>query len=426
MLVENIINSRWAIYINGWYQNSNISFLENGTIESDGTEGFANWLHSNGELIISDELNKVSYKLSYIQEANIWLSVSNFRKSNNNVLLSSLDLGEHLIDTANPVTSAIANKSALYKSPKGEVWGSLFFGIDGKIYNYHNDNEKYWKVENDKLYILNQNMENNLVSQKITLGQKILSLAMNQIHGDAKHHLTFTQEYNSNKALNYLKVDLSFSNKSDTLMVIFNSAGEEYNGHSVQYEFFNTPLMHDLDYIRVAQSAPSRWYLDDMDIIKQLIKSREYKNIVCIGMSMGGYAAMWIAETLSQEDKITSYHAIAIQVLSSIDKLFLIDLKKKESDEKRSKTPTYDIVDDYAKEGVELDIVRFLKVKKKNVSHYVVFDALNETEEFNALRLFSDRVKTISMPYGTDHSDGCYRIYHAGVVDKILGKILES
>lgn len=424
MSIVTIEGTTWSIYINGWFQHSSIQFLPNGKIDAMGTEGFANWLYVDGSILIADELGKASYKLEYNKGANIWINTVNYRKTNNNVLLAPLMSKEELANIfADDLSASVANSSAAYKGEGGDIWGYLFFGIDGRIYNYHNSNESFWKVENGKLCILNADSELVLSSVFIDDGNFII---LEQQGSDNRHYLTFRQKQSAEgiESSKLIKMDISLSNHNDTLMVMFNSAGEEYTGFGVNYEFFKLPFDYPVDYIRLAQSSPSRWFLDDVALIKQIITLKQYKKVVLLGMSMGAYAAKWFAETLSDDCKDILFYSVAIQGLSSIQEGFLRTIKQKASDEMRSKTPEYGIVRRYEQSGMVLDIVDFLAHQKTNIMHYVIFDGLNEVENFSCSRLISERVRLISMSYGTDHADGCYRIYHSKTVQRLLDKIL--
>lgn len=59
---------------------------------------------------------------------------------------------------------------------------------------------------------------------------------------------------------------------------------------------------------------------------------------------MGGYAAVWLSETLASIKKETRFYSIAIQLLSSIEPEYLKFYKQTNSDEQRSKTPDFNIV----------------------------------------------------------------------------------
>lgn len=421
MVIE---NTKWSIYINGWFQHSLIQFLPNGKIDSMGTEGFASWLHADDFLLIADELGKVSYKLEYIKEANIWVNAVNYRKTNNNVLLAPVmskeEIGERFSDDLSLI---IANNSAAYKGRGSDIWGHLFFGIDGKIYNYHNSNESFWKVDGGKLCILNADFEVMLTSIFVDDGNFIV---LERKEDGDRHYLVFRKKQSvaGIEPAKSIKMDISLSNHNDTLMVIFNSAGQEYNGFDIKYEFFKLPFDYPVDFCRVAQSAPSRWFLDDAELIQQIIALKQYKKVVLLGMSMGAYAAMWFAETLAGKYQSTSFYSIAIQSLTSIEEDFLKAIKQRASEEIRSKTPTYEIVENYERSRLSLDIADFLTDKKTNVVHHVVFDGLNNAEDFSNSRLISDRVRIITMPYGTDHADGCHRIYHSNIVQRLLDKVL--
>lgn len=427
MLLENIFDSRWSIYINGRFQHDRVVFFHDGKVDGFGSEGFFSWLYSDGNLIIADELGKVNYKLSYISDAGIWISISQYRKTNNDILLSPVmsqnDMSNFFSDF---ISQNIANKSATYQSPDGEIWGNLFFGIDGKIYNYHNENESFWVVKNHQLYILDSNRNENLVSDSLSNINDIndfLFIPIKQISSGSIHYISFTENSNS-KPLMQTKLDISLSNKEDSLVIIFNSAGEEYNGYNIHYEFSKLPIKNGVDFIRVAQSSPSRWYLDDLEIIQSIIASRKYKKVISIGMSMGGYASIWLTEKLSEMNTTTNYYTIAVQTLSSLNRDFLESFRNKFSDEYRSKTPDWQVIENYEKQNFELDLVKLVSTRKNNVEHHIIYDVLNESESYNAHRLKSDRVNILSIPYGVDHSEGCYKIYGEGMIDRLMKKIL--
>ena len=201
--------------------------------------------------------------------------------------------------------------------------------VNGEIYNYHNPNEKYWKVEDGCLKIYNENqeliLEQETVSYTNTHQKSIKQISLNFLFGKDKHYLDFLRIKDTSrtvKPLNFLNIDACFSNRSDTLLVIFNSAGGEYNGQTVFHEFYHTPYQFAVDYIRISQSKPTRVYLDSYQKIEALVNINNYKKIVFLGMSIGGYAALWFAETIARKNPLTDYCSIAIQPLTSLKQDF--------------------------------------------------------------------------------------------------------
>lgn len=430
MNLDSIIGLNWSIYINGWFYHRGILFLEDGRVDNSGAEGFSTWSLVDDYLVISDELGDINYRLKYIEDAKIWLSVSNYRKTNNNILLALSWTKEELLKIKNDqIFALIANKSASYKGEGGDVWGYLFFGADGRIYNYHHENESYWVVENNRLFVLNKAGEKKLQSISIlNSSQDFTHIIMEQIGGSDRHYISFTQDknYGEINPKQHLKMDTSFSNANDVLMIVFNSAGSEYNGYDSKYEFFKMPFAYPVDYIRVAQSAPTRYYLDDMNYIKSIASLKKYKKVVCIGMSIGGYAAMWLSEFLSEDDNQTIFYSIAIQAMSSLDFTYSKLIRSQFSDKykKRAKTLNSQRLYDYQNLGKKLDIADFLTVDKKNVVHHCLFDGLSEFESSNILRLNTSRVKPMAIPLNVDHMDGCNRIGSSGMIEKILDRII--
>lgn len=212
------------------------------------------------------------------------------------------------------------------------------------------------------------------------------------------------------------------------MIIIFNSAGAKFNGFDSKYEFFNLPFGYPADCIRISQSEPSRWYLDDMDLIKQVVLLKKYSNIICVGISMGGYASIWLSEMLSEVEKDVFFYSITVQAPTSISLEYCTALRYKYSDrdKQRFKVLDYQNIMKYQNEDKILDISKFLSIAKNNVKHFLIFDYLNDFERYNATRLSSERVDRIAMPFGTDHMDGSYQIAISGVLEKLLDEILWS
>lgn len=419
-------NTQWSVYINGWYYHDKLVFLADNTIANNGTEGFASWSYDDALLKVFDELGELNYEFEYIESAQILVAKSHLRVTNNNVLLAKvLDDGVLDVRFESKFATKIAHQSASYKGYGPKIYGYPFFGIDGKIYNYDNHKESFWSVKDDTMHIANQNGENWLISMAYQENADgCLSVVLdNQLEKD-RHFLQFLKNQD-NKPKEYLKIDTSFGGH-DTLMVIFNSAGEEFFGFESRYEFYHLPFAYPTDYIRISQSAPSRWYLDDMALIKQVVLLNNYKKIICLGSSMGGYAAMWLCEYLSPKIPQTNLYAIAVQAMSSLSPEFANIIKQKfsEKDKQRSKTATTDRAMDYQKSGKIIDLAQYLAVYRPNVVHYHLYDVLNDFERLNANHIQSGRVQNIAMPFGLNHIDGCYEINQSKVIEKLLEEIV--
>lgn len=431
MTILDFINKTWCFYIDGWYHHNQIMFLENGKIDNNGTEGIYRWSCDNNLLYLYDELDLLCYTLNYIESAKIFISISNHRIKNNNILLSynySYDEISSMFD--NDLSKKIAHTGAFYKSPKGEIWGRLFFGIDGKIYNYSHPNEQYWQVKDDKLHIYSKNQTLTLTQKDINYQNSnktsIKNIALNFIAGNTLHYLDFLEinHEEKRKPVKYVNFEASFSNRSDTLLVIFNSAGGEYNGQTVKHEFYHLPYKYSVDYIRISQSVPTRWYLDNYRQIETMIMMNEYKHIVLLGMSIGGYGAIWFAERLARNNPLVRYSSIAVQPQSSLDINFSESIKQQYSDSYRAKTPTDEIVKHYNSQNLILDLSVLLQQPIHNVKHYVVYDMLNTAEKNHTKKLISDRTTLMDFHLQLNHSEGCVEIYHSGVVEKLCNQLL--
>lgn len=434
MNTHEFIGQRWDLYINGWFHHDKIIFLPEGRIENNGTEGFATWKINNDLLELYDEQNEICYSLKYISSASILINTAEHRIKNNNLFLARHYSPEELADIFpdNKPAAQIANRAALYKSREGEIWGmGMFFGTDGIIYNYHNPNEKYWKVENGSLKLYSEEGLISCVQEDISYNrqpfpQSVKQITLTHVESNNAHYLDFLQFQQSDAAepAKFLNIDACFSNRSDTLLVVFNSAGGEYDGKYVNHEFYHLPYQFAVDHIRISQSKPTRIYLDDFEKIEALINLNAYRKIVFLGMSIGGYAAIWFAETLARKNKNTEYISIAVQPLTNLSKTFADSMRMKFRDGYRAKTLTDEIIAGYEASGLALNLTELLKEPLNNVIHYVAYDSLNEAEKESAGRLISDRTFQTAFTCALNHADGCVHIYDSGFLENLFNKLL--
>lgn len=434
MKPQEIIGKKWDLYINGWLQYGTIIFLPDGKLSSNGTEGFARWEINNNNLVeLYDEQNQLCYSLKHIVSASILMNTQNHRIKNNDLFLaqkySCSELAEFFPN--NELAQQVANKVALYKSNHGDVWGKMFFGIDGAIYHYHNPNETFWNTEDDSLKLYNKSKQLTCQQKAISYNnssasQVIKQVSLNHIESKNTHYLDFLQfqPCSMTEPTKFLSVDACFSNRSDTLLVIFNSAGGEYNGKTVNYEFYHIPNQFAVDYIRLSQSSPTRVYLDDFEKIESLININDYKKIVFLGMSIGGYASIWFAETLARKNRNIEYSSISVQPLSDLSQKFADLMRMKYRDGYRAKTLTDNLIEEYEAKGLTLELSKLLKEPLDNVTHYIAYDALNDAEKESAGKLISSRVLPAAFSYACNHAEGCGRIYNSGFLENIFRKIL--
>lgn len=411
----------WHFYLNGCYHHDKISFLPNGQINHHGTEGFYRWEKVNSHTInLYDEVDLLCYTLEYRPSAKLWISIAQHRVKNNDVFLALSVTDCSLTGRQKEIFEFIANKGWAYRSGKGEIWGHLFFGIDGKIYHYNHPNESFWYIQDDRLYIMNQQKEITSISQILTGNHRMIELDF--LAGGGKHYL----EWYVGKVLEpvkYLHLDVCFSNRSDVLLVTINSAAHEYNGYENKFEFHKLPYIYGVDYVRISQSAPTRWYVDDFDKIKSIIHLNEYKKIVIQGLSIGGFAALWLAENLARNNPHIQYESIAIQPLTSLDMEFLQYLRKHFSDGFRSKTPTDELLS-HLSDDVQLDILKMLELPLSNVRHYILYDRLNLAEKYSSERLQSNRVSLIGLDLNVSHGQGSGQIANSTILTDLQKKIL--
>lgn len=430
------IGYAWDFYIEGWFHQTGLRFLPDGSIEGDGAEGFHTWQLNDDRLDIYDELGVHTLSLVYVSSATLLKNDAKLRIHNNNVFLvrtRSYQELQQLFQNQDTLCTQIANRVAAYRSPKGEVWNYMFFGIDGQIYHYDHPNERKWKVENGILHITKEDGTTTSQSTLITRHDhapewvKTVHLQFTDENYQATHYLDFfTAPHTMAK---FFHANMCLSNRSDTLFVSFNSAAGQYNGYyCYKYEFHAIPYIYGVDYIRIAQSPPTRWYLDNFAEIQTLIQLKSYKKVVLVGMSIGGYGALWFAEKLARLNPQTQYYSVATQPQTSLDPEFIYGLKWKCSkvQDKRPKVPHNTILLDLLVQQLDLDAASALNQPLPNLQHHIFYDKGNEMESLCSERMASERTHLHGFDFNVRHGEGCGKIWATGEIQKLLQTILAA
>lgn len=418
------LHQSWCLYLNGIYHHDKIVFLPNGHISHNNTEGFFRWEKiADNKINLYDKLDLLSYTLEYNASAHLWINIAKYRIKNNDVFLAPNYSNEQIIEKFqnNSLFCYVANKIYAYRSSVGELWSYLFLGLDGKIYHHSHENEHAWYIQDDKLYITNQQGEITSISENLSTSNRIIEL--NFIPAKSKHYLEYFYD-NQQNSPKFLHLDVCFSNHSDILLVTINSSANEYNGYSNKFEFHKLPHRYGVDYIRVSQSAPTRWYINDFDKIQSIIELNQYKKIVIQGISIGGFASLWLTESLARRNPHINYHSISIQPLTSLKPIFLQYLRDNFSDGWRSRTPTDDILENLPND-IELDIAKMLEADIPNITHHILYDKLNSAEKYSSERLKSNRVHLIGFDLNINHSEGSGKIANSSILAELQKTLLQ-
>lgn len=420
----NLTNHAWNLYLDGWFMHK-IYFSADGRVESNATDGFHRWEWVDEQIHVFDKQNNLSYTFQYHESAKAFINTGKFLYAFNNIILTTPLTRDELnvLFPNNPLAAEIANQFALFRSPKGEVWGTFFLGIDGVIYNYGHKNEKFWGVVDNKIEIYDENKQRSSVSKQIVREHNRLKLSVQQHRDNLTCYMDFIHD-TAKERKKFVNIELGLGNRSDILLVTFSSRAGTYDGYGTRHELHSLPYKYGLDYIRVAQSAPTRWYLDDVERIKAAISIQSYQTVVMIGTSIGGYAALWFAEQLARMNPNTQYFSIAMQALSSLSNDFVEELDNQFSVGYRSTLPHNDIVQAYA--HLETDIAKLLSCPVNNVKHYILFDQLNQAENLSSTRLVSERSILKGFDLGESHSGGSGTIGRSETFSAVLHEILQT
>jgi predicted esterase YcpF (UPF0227 family) len=214
-------------------------------------------------------------------------------------------------------------------------------------------------------------------------------------------------------------------NQSKTLLVIFNSAHRPYEGREYgpqwRWEFYELPEKIGVDHVRLAEgNQPLHWYTNKtkhiLALLEGIIKTG-YKQVVLCGMSSGGYASLWFAETLSRIfpgvmfrtstiNPQTGHAAEHRKFLEPMD-VFRPALIANEALQQRDCEET---------EIATLAAAR-AKAKKTNISHTIYYDGSNQAEVYyvNLVAHFPGFTLKPEM-FGVGHMSGCIAFYERRLV----------
>ncbi|WJS84294.1 hypothetical protein [Paracoccus sp. TOH] len=207
--------------------------------------------------------------------------------------------------------------------------------------------------------------------------------------------------------------------RSDVLTVIFNSAGNLLKPFAeTQWEFYRLPYTMGTDTVRFAEGSQPHWYLDQRDqIIGQLrhIITGKYRKILFLGISSGGYAAIYFSEEIARLCPGYEIFCYAIQPQVMQNQQARRDFVSRFDMPMRSI-----ILTDHAARNIGplvLDLpvlVRRGQARERPVRHQIYFDGENPSEIFHVSNLEGFNNVTLNpLPLGLPHAKGCNAIFRS-------------
>lgn len=319
---------------------------------------------------------------------------------------------------------------------------SITFYENGTIGGSSHTNESFWEINNNILYIYNEDMHLVSVFDEIFnlgngfyqfLGNWSSNIYLND-NKSMRRDVILESFSNSEKEikLSEFAIEAKLGKKTNKLLIQINSVASVFDGNNHKREFNYLTNILGIDIIRVSQSRPLYWYSNILSELEHVLSgciNVGYKQVFILGSSAGGYAALMLGERLSTrfiEIKFTTY---TINPQTTLEKSIIDDILNK-----------YDhhfIHEDIIEHNLLVEsqimntgVSEALRVLKQNIVHHVCYDALNPVEaHYCAFLKNSPRVLMYEYNFGLSHGEGCVKIgdsqtfknlFLTSIIDRII------
>lgn len=324
------------------------------------------------------------------------------------------------------LTEYLKNTRWRFRGDKGNIISdNLWLCEDGLIRGYTHENEYAWKVDEKGLNFLN-------IYGDITSRLGFLDIKGNRksfyghLNDDVNHH---TLEFLSGEGSNFLSelhTTAVFGNFTDTLLVIFNGAGTPYDGIDTRWEFYHLPYKLSLDFIRFSELSPIVWYLDKTYKIKNILGNiiRQYKNVIFVGASAGGFASMYFSEILASQFAEVQFHSYVINPQTTLSINHRRHIVERFEQPLRPVLPSDFVC--FNKDAQIDDIETLLSNNNDNVKHNIYYDCENPCEKFYVERLNSSHINLKGYPLNGGHADSGIKIFETQDLQRDIESLVKT
>ncbi len=328
------------------------------------------------------------------------------------------------------IQNLIYNKWRMLDFSGKVIISELVFKENGQVIGSKHENESYWKLSSNKLFIYSRN--GKITSEFDTVYQlsqdyfQLLGKFVLGSNSEKTYYFILESISTINDIYSELAFDISIGKNTKKLIIQFNSAGTPYLGDTHSREFNSLVALMGHDIVRISQTKPAFWYTNKInDLIKILSACicLNYNKVFILGSSAGGYASLLLGELLSSFYPQIVFKTFSINAKTSFDKVHL-DYVKKNFPPSFLSSEQMDEVRLSQRDISDTNIANYLKVKKDNIQHEVFYDIGNPIENYY-YGLISNfkRVHLNAYNLGYNHGDGCVAI---GDSDKFRNIVLNS
>ncbi len=217
-------------------------------------------------------------------------------------------------------------------------------------------------------------------------------------------------------------VSMSLSGESDTVLVIFNSAGRPSEGPYTRWEFFDLPIALGLDHVRIAEvRSPTVYYTDKLLRLQSMLHAiiaGTYRRVVLIGMSSGAYASLLLAERLCRILPDTSFRTFVINPQTAHSQRHRDFITQHVPYGLAAELLTDQAVGMAGRAEIDLEIaVLGDSCHRHNVRHTMFYDSENMAEAYYvSLVAGLPGFETRPVPLGLSHVEGTIEIFNRNLV----------
>ncbi|WP_019520660.1 hypothetical protein [Faucicola boevrei] len=311
----------------------------------------------------------------------------------------------------------LSNTRWRFRGKNGNIISdNLWLCQNGLVGGYTHHNEFSWGIVNGCLsFYTKDGVLSSTFNYKLLDGKHIRHFKGDFLLGanPTNHALDFLSDEGS-YFLSELNTELTLSNISKTLFVVFNGNAHLYDGSKTGYwEFFSIPLMEGVDICRISEGSIVGWYIDKTKRVLSVLRSivTNYHKVVFCGMSAGGFASIYFSEVLASEYKNINFYTFTFNPQTTLERLHrrklveLFDMPRRPA-----------VLNDFTFNNRDSEICSLNSFidncEITNVIHNIYYDCGNPCEQYYIDCLnFSNRLIINSYNFGLNHSDGIERIY---------------
>lgn len=414
-IYQRIIDKAWTLTNkDGRSIIANIQFSSDSKINNSNFSFAHTWYFNGGHLYIigEDSFSTILFDVSSLRDEGIKADFESYDKK------------YRLVERTTPYALTEIEKKLIgnwwvYRAGDGHIYGEVFFEADGRIVGYEHPNEYAWGFEGDQLYFLSKDGNVTIVFEPPVM-RSTGELFFTRDIEDKEWRVTLEPVVSETEVVHsrlYAELCLTPHDKSNTLMIIFNSADCIFSNEEVTWEFYSLPISERVDYLRMAESSDPGWYIDKKDEVIGLMEScaKKYKKIIVLGVGTGGFAAILYAEMLAKHYGGKLIRTFTINPQTDHSEKMASHMREQYQRPHRGR-----LISDERFMHADislLSLVKNMQDSSGNLRHKIYYDSGSLVEKDYLVEIgYFEHVDFKSYSFGYNHSDAIWHIYNEGEI----------